>query len=85
MGPTEQSFSLKTGDSNLEYFLTPSSKSASLNHEQGKGNNCEQAEYFLMIFCLISKENKPNAYSKLRGEQGRGLLFAISFSFFFTL
>lgn len=23
-------------------FLTPASKSASLNHGQGKGNNCEQ-------------------------------------------
>lgn len=86
-GPSEQSFPLKTGDSNLEYFLTPVSKSASLNHEQGRGNNCEQAEYFLMIFCLISKANKPSAYSKLGvgGESGRGSVFAISFSSFWSL
>lgn len=32
-----------------------------------------------MIFCLIPKVNKPDAYSKLRGGVRVGLGFAISF------
>lgn len=36
-----------------------------------------------MIFCLIPKANKPNAYSKAAEGVGVGLGFAISFFFFF--
>lgn len=35
-----------------------------------------------MIFCLIPKANKPNAYSKPRAGSRVGLGFAISFFFF---
>lgn len=36
-----------------------------------------------MIFCVTSKENKPNAYSKLGREGGRELGFFFFFRHFF--